>query len=176
MVTLRKLASLVGGKVVGAPDQVIHGVSDIKNGAPDTITFLFNSKHQDLINKTPASAIILSDAALLQGKSGIIVDNPRLAMAKVLKIFELKSDIETGTHPTAIIHESAKIGKNTNIGAFSIIRWWPLLWPLLPISNLSPFVNSIYILIVLFNRYPIIDKVFAPLGYAIRPHWSTPAR
>ena len=121
MVTLRKLASIVGGKVIGAPDQVIRGVSDIKNGAPDTITFLFNSKHQKLINKTRASAIIVSDAVILQEKSGIVVDNPRLAMVKVLKIFEPPNDIEAGIHPTTVIHKSARIGKNVNIGAFSVI-------------------------------------------------------
>ena len=121
MVTLRKIASIVGGKVIGAPDQVIHGVSDIKNGAPDTITFLFNSKHQELINQTAASAVIVSDSAILQDKSGIVVDNPRLAMAKVLKIFEPPNDIETGIHPTTVIHKSAKTGKNVNIGAFSVI-------------------------------------------------------
>ena len=121
MITLRKLASIVGGKVIGAPDQAIHGVSDINNSAPDTITFLFNSKHQELINKTSASAIIVSDAAILQNKNGIVVDNPRLAMAKVLKIFEPKNDIETGIHALAIVHKSAKIGKNVAIGAFSII-------------------------------------------------------
>ena len=121
MVTLRKLASIVGGKVIGAPEQIIRGVSDIKNGAPDTITFLFNSKHKELINQTSASAIIVSDAILLHNKSGIIVDNPRLAMAKVLKLFDPQIDTEKGIHTTAIIHKSAQIGKNVDIGAFSVI-------------------------------------------------------
>jgi len=121
LVTLRKLASIVGGEIIGAPDQVIRGASDIKNGAPNTITFLFNSKHKELINQTSASAIIVSDAAILQDKSGIVVANPRLAMAKVLKIFEPKNDIEIGIHTTAIIHKSATIGENVVIGAFSII-------------------------------------------------------
>ena len=94
MITLGKLASIVGGKVIGAPDQNILGVSDIKNGAPNTITFLFNPKQQELINQTSASAIIVSDASLLQDKNGIVVDNPRLAMAKVLKIFEPQNNIE----------------------------------------------------------------------------------
>lgn len=121
MITLRKLASIVGGKVIGAPDQIILGVTDIKDGAPDTITFLFNSKYQELVNQTSAPAIIVSDAALLNDKSGIVVDNPRLAMAKVLKIFEPKCDIEKGVHATAIIHKSAKIGNNITIGAFTVI-------------------------------------------------------
>lgn len=121
MVTLRKLASIVGGKVIGVPDQAIHGVSDIKDGAPDTVTFLFNPKHQELINRTSASAIIVSDAALLNDKNGIVVNNPRLAMAKVLKLFEPQIDREKGVHTTAIVHKSAKIGKDVSIGAFSII-------------------------------------------------------
>ena len=121
MITLRKLASIIGGKVIGAPDQIILGVSDIKDGAPNTLTFLFNPKHQELINQTSASAIIVSDAKLLDDKSGIVVDNPRLAMAKVLKIFESKNNIEKGIHATAIIHKSAKMGKNVNISAFSLI-------------------------------------------------------
>lgn len=121
MITLRKLASIIGGKVIGAPEQIISGVSDIKDGAPDTVTFLFNPKHQELINRTSASVIIVSDAALLNDKSGIVVDNPRLAMAKVLKLFEPPNNIEKGIHITAIIHKSAKIGNNVDIGAFSFI-------------------------------------------------------
>jgi len=122
LVTLRKLASIVGGKVIGAPDQIICGVSDIKNGAPGTITFLFNSKHQELINHTSASAIIVSDATILQSKNGIVVDNPRLAMVKVLEIFEPKNETEMGMHSTTIIHKSAKTGKSVNIGAFFCYR------------------------------------------------------
>lgn len=121
MITLRKLASIVGGKVIGAPDQAIHGVSDIKKGTPDTITFLFNPKHQDLIKQTSASAVIVADAALLNDKSGIVVENPRLAIVKVLKLFEPQNNIEKGIHATAIIHKSAKIGKDVSIGAFTVI-------------------------------------------------------
>ena len=121
MITLRKLASIIGGTVIGAPEQIILGVSDIKEGAPDTVTFLFNPKHQDLIKQTSASVIIVSDATLLNDKNGIVVDNPRLAMTKVLKLFEPQKDREKGIHATAIIHKSAQIGKNVDIGALSII-------------------------------------------------------
>lgn len=119
--TLRKLASIIGGEVIGVPEQVIRGVSDIKEGRLDTITFLFNPKHQKLINQTSASAIIVSDAGILNDKNGIVVDNPRLAMIKVLKLFEFPNNKEKGIHTTAIIHKSAIIGKNVSIGALSVI-------------------------------------------------------
>jgi len=121
LITLGKLASIVGGKVIGASDQIILGVSDIKDGAPNTVTFLFNPKHQELVNQTQASAIVVSDVTLLIDKSGIVVDNPRLAMAKVLEIFEPQDNIEKGIHATVVIPKSAKIGKNVNIGTFTVI-------------------------------------------------------
>ena len=119
--TLRKLASIIGGKVIGTPEKIVRGVSDIKEGVPDTVTFLFNPKYKELINQTSASAIIVSDAGILNNKSGIVVDNPRLAMVKVLKLFELPNNIEKDIHTTTIIHKSAKTGKNVSIGAFSVI-------------------------------------------------------
>jgi len=161
LVTLRKLASIVGGEIIGAPDQVIHGVSDIKNGAPNTITFLFNSKHKELINQTSASAIIVSDAAILQDKSGIVVANPRLAMAKVLSVFEPSNNIESGIHATAIVHKTAKIGKNVDIGAFSIIGKHTQIADSTTIHNNVSIGNDVVIgtNVVIFPQVAIYSRV-----------------
>jgi len=161
LVTLRKLAYIVGGEIIGAPDQVIHGVSDIKNGAPNTITFLFNSKHKELINQTSASAIIVSDAAILQDKSGIVVANPRLAMAKVLSVFEPSNNIESGIHATAIVHKTAKIGKNVDIGAFSIIGKHTQIADSTTIHNNVSIGNEVVIgtNVVIFPQVAIYSRV-----------------
>jgi len=121
LVTLRKIASIVKGKLIGAPGQLIHGVSDIRNGVPETITFLLNPKHTKLVEQTAASAVIVNDSTLLAGKNGIVVESPRLAMSKVLKIFESKDHQPIGIHPTAIVYESVKIGEKVCIGAMAMI-------------------------------------------------------
>jgi len=118
--TLHKLASIVGGKAIGAPELVISGVSDIQAGAPNTISFLFSPKNKDLILKNPAAAIVVADENLLNGRDGIVVDNPRLAMAKILDLFDTKNTPQ-GIHESVIIPESVKSGKNVNIGAFTVI-------------------------------------------------------
>ena len=120
MITLHKIAEIVGGKVIGAPDLNISGVSDINKGAPNTITFLFNPKQRDLISKTSASAVVVSDEQLLDGKNGVVVENPRYAMALVLELFE-KKPLISGVHPTAIIAESAQISDSARIGAYVVI-------------------------------------------------------
>lgn len=120
MITLHKLAEIVGGKVIGAPEKIIIGVSDIKQSAPDTITFLFNPKHKELLDTTKASAIVVSEETLLSKHNGIVVDNPRLAMAKILGVFEEKNS-NNGIHPTALIAESVTLGKNVNIGGHTVV-------------------------------------------------------
>ncbi len=174
MITLGKLASILDGKVIGTPDQVIRGVSELKIGTPETITFLYNPRQQELINHTMASAIIVSDADLLNGKSGIEVKNPRLAMVKILKIFE-KNDIEYGIHATAIIDKSAQIGNNVNIGAHSFVGKNTIITADTTIHNNVSIGNdvkigqnvSVYPQVVINSRVIIGNDVSIDMGSAI---------
>jgi len=144
LITLHKIAEIVGGKVIGAPDLKIVGASDIKEGAPNTITFLFNPKQKSLIKDTAASAVVVPDAKLLDGKDGIEVENPRLAMATILGLFEKKAKVN-GIHSTAIISESAKIGNNVQIGAYAVIGEHATVSNNVTIHNHSSIGNNVVI-------------------------------
>ena len=56
--TLKELAELVNGEIVGDAAVVITGVSGIKEACEGDITFLANPKYLPLVDKTRASAII----------------------------------------------------------------------------------------------------------------------
>jgi UDP-3-O-[3-hydroxymyristoyl] glucosamine N-acyltransferase len=144
LITLHKIAEIVGGKVIGAPDLNIVGVSDIKEGAPNTITFLFNPKQKALLDNTTASAVVVSEAKLLDGKNGIEVENPRLAMATILGLFEEKSEVK-GIHSTAIISESAKLGNNVQVGAYAVIGEHATVSNNVTIHNHSSIGNNVVI-------------------------------
>jgi len=120
--TLLDLAKLVNGKVIGDKTMIISGVSEIQNGKESTITFLGNSKYKKYLSSTKASAIIVDDNSLLNDKSGIVHNNPQLAIAKILGEFSPKIDKKTGISKTAYISPNAKIGKNITIGNFSVIE------------------------------------------------------
>ncbi len=121
MLTLKELAVFLEGTVVGDPKLNIEGVSTIKNGKPGTITFIVHQKYFKYVESTQASAIITSDSEILNDLNGIIVDNPNLAMVKVLDYFSPQYPSQKGIHKTAIIDPNAVLGKGVSIGPYTII-------------------------------------------------------
>ncbi len=113
----------VNGKVIGDPKISISGVSEIQNSISNTITFLGNPLYKKYLATTKAIAVLVKDAALLNGKNGIVVNNPQLAMAKTLELFFPNSKkIEKSIDRTAIISKNAVIGDNVKIDAGCVIQ------------------------------------------------------
>ena len=120
--TLSEIAQHLGEDVIGDSSCLIRGVSEIQDSEPDTITFLGNLLYHKYLNNTNAAAILVADASLLNGKNGIVVKNPQLAMAKVLALFNKVEKIDPIIHPKAVIAKNAHIGDQVNIDANVIIE------------------------------------------------------
>jgi len=120
--TLQEIADYLDGQLIGDPQIIIHGLSEIQNSIPETITFLGNMKYKKYINNTVASAIIVNDSELLKDKDGILIDNPQLAMAKLLSLFHPKNSSTPQIHETVIINTNVKIGQNCSIGPGVVIE------------------------------------------------------
>ena len=83
MKTLFDLAKLVNGEVVGDKTMIISGVSEIQNGRESTISFLGNPRYKKYLSSTKASAVIVDDRSFLNDKSGIVHNNPQLALSLI---------------------------------------------------------------------------------------------
>jgi UDP-3-O-[3-hydroxymyristoyl] glucosamine N-acyltransferase len=118
---LREVCELIGGELVGDGDIEIHGVAGIKEACEGEITFVANPRYSSQIDKTRASAIIVCKGTLSNGTPMIHVQNPYLAWAKVVEAFSIKNEEIKGIHPTAIIGENVKIGKDVSIQAYTFI-------------------------------------------------------
>ena len=122
--SVKEIAEIVNGTVVGtdALEEIITGVSGIKEAEKGEITFLANSRYEGYLATTKASAVIVGreyEAVVPMIK----VDNPYLAFLKVLTLFT-ESALERyprGIHSTAVIDESAVLGKDVSIGAYTVI-------------------------------------------------------
>ena len=120
--SLNEIAIFVDGDVYGDPDIKIFEVAEIQNAMDGSITFLGNKMYAKYLETTCASAMIVSDKNLLEGKNGILVDNPQLAIAKVLTMFFPEKPFSKKIHPMSIIDSSAKIGKDVTIEAGAVIE------------------------------------------------------
>jgi UDP-3-O-[3-hydroxymyristoyl] glucosamine N-acyltransferase len=79
-------------------------------------------KYAEFLYETNASAAIVSvdfvaEKELPDTLSLIRVENPRLAVGKILEVYHQYKNSSTGIHKTAVIEESASIGENVFIGA-----------------------------------------------------------
>jgi UDP-3-O-[3-hydroxymyristoyl] glucosamine N-acyltransferase len=120
--TLKEIAELVGGEVIGDDKVVITGVSGIKEAVSGDITFLANAKYLPFIDRTRASAIITSKDVKSAVKPIIRTENPSLAFTKIVSLaspIELKHP--KGIHPTVIMGKNVSLGKDVAIGPYAVI-------------------------------------------------------
>jgi len=120
--TLKEIAKLVDGKVIGDADILITGASGIREAHAGEITFLANSKYSALLDKTAASAIVTSADAQQTTKPIILTENPSLAFAKIISLFTP----DNAGHPqnidyTVVMGKNVSLGCDVAIGAYTVI-------------------------------------------------------
>jgi len=121
--TLSEIAKLVNGRLIGNGRARIRGINGIKEAQEGELSFLANSKYAALAKQSKASAILVSAEVKLPGKNLIVVDNPSIAFAQVInEVLDIKKYAREGIHPTAVIADDAKLGKNVAIGAYAVIE------------------------------------------------------
>ena len=120
--TLKEIAKIVDGEIIGDEKTVITGVCGIKEAKKGDLTFIANSRYLSLVKHTNASAIITSRDVKSAPLPIIRTDNPSIAFAKMVNLIapnEVKRP--KGIHPTAVIGEKVKIGRNVAIQAYAVI-------------------------------------------------------
>jgi UDP-3-O-[3-hydroxymyristoyl] glucosamine N-acyltransferase len=122
--TLKEIAEIIGGEVIGPADLEITGFSGIEEARPGDIAFLSNPKYAPFLEKTGASAVITSPQVSPPKRAALIrVENPSLAFTQVVQLFgENKARHPRGIHPAAAVSPGASLGKNVTVGAYAVIE------------------------------------------------------
>jgi UDP-3-O-[3-hydroxymyristoyl] glucosamine N-acyltransferase len=128
-VTVRQLAEIVQGRVLGDADLVIHNARPLAAARPGDITFLDADKHADQLHASAASAAVVPPSIPLNGKALIQVADPLMAFASIVRHLHGRPaepahgiDSRAAVHPTATIgpdpsiHPFAVVGANTTVG------------------------------------------------------------
>ena len=120
MASLKDLADLVGGQVVGDNMLEITGAAGIDDAQPGQITFAASARAVGAALASRATAVIVPANADEITKPGLKVANPRLAFAQILTLFNPRRPCRPGIHPSAVTGQGFK-GSNCEIGALTAL-------------------------------------------------------
>lgn len=120
-ISLARIAKVVAGKIKGDSKKNISGVAPFHEATQDDITFADNARLLKKINETDAGAVIVPLDFQLFSKNMILVDNPRVAFAKVLGLFYQPSKPDAGISSNACIGKNFVCGQDIAIGHFVVV-------------------------------------------------------
>lgn len=118
--TVKELAQILGGTVVGDENREISDVKGLAEAGSDDISFAVEP-YTEYLPQVHAGAVITEKEYPAGNNTLVLVENPRLAFSKLLELFHPRQSVEQGIHSTAVVDESAKIGENTAVMAYSVI-------------------------------------------------------
>ncbi|WP_047415007.1 UDP-3-O-(3-hydroxymyristoyl)glucosamine N-acyltransferase [Cellulophaga sp. Hel_I_12] len=119
--TILEINSVLNGEILGNTSHKISAPEQLEKAGVHNITFIGNRKYAKLWETSKATAAVIDEKIELEPGDGrvlIKVKNADLAMAQILELFDPGlPTFEQEMHRTAVVHETAKIGKGVKIGA-----------------------------------------------------------
>ncbi|WP_299116980.1 UDP-3-O-(3-hydroxymyristoyl)glucosamine N-acyltransferase [uncultured Winogradskyella sp.] len=122
--TAEQIAGILEGTVIGDSNVEVSTLSKIEEGTEGSLTFLANPKYKPFIYSTKASiTIVNSDFEPEEDLSTTLikVEDAYKAFTKLLEYYNQIKLNKSGIENPSYISESAKIGENIYVGAFSYI-------------------------------------------------------
>src|SRR4051812_37310020 len=121
MRTASEIAQLLEAQIVGDPATPLKGFAPADRAQPGDLTFAENESYFTRAEQSSASAIIVDGPFTSASKVLIRVPNARVAFAKVLPLFFPEPIFPPGSHPTAIIPQTARVDPTAHIGPYCVL-------------------------------------------------------
>ena len=119
---LSDIAIALNARIENAsPETEITSVAGIEQAGPGQLTFVSNPKYNAAAKTTKASAVIVAEDFPAISTGMLRSKNPYLAWAKAIELFYQPPRYAPGIHPTAVVHPTAKLGKNAHVGPYVVI-------------------------------------------------------
>ena len=106
--SLKEIALLVNGSVIGDDSVVISTLSPIDHIAPNALIFAEGADNLKRAEQSIAAAVLVAQAEPMINKPVIQVSNPFLAFIQLLDYFYPAQAASRTIHPTAVIDPSAQ--------------------------------------------------------------------
>ena len=123
--SLAELSKLTKADLIGDPELLISSVDNLESASEKDASFLANPKYNEAMKQSNAGVICIDRKTdPIQGKNFLVSDNPSGAfqlIAEAVLVSTPQKSAFTGIHPTAVVHETAKIAEGTTIGPHAVV-------------------------------------------------------
>jgi UDP-3-O-[3-hydroxymyristoyl] glucosamine N-acyltransferase len=121
-VTVRQLAELVDGQVLGDADLLIHAARPVKEARTGEITFIEDDKHAPQLHDSAASAAVVAPSIIPNGKTLIRVKDPLTAFVAIVRHLHGRAEPPPhGIDSKASVHPSATIGAEPSLLPYAVV-------------------------------------------------------
>lgn len=125
---LAELARILNARLEISPENPeaatvdVTGVAGIEEASAGEVTFVANPKYAPLARTTKAAAVLVTEDFPAIASATLRTANPYLAFARAIGIFYQPPAYPAGIHPTAIIHPTARLGRDCHVGAYAVVE------------------------------------------------------
>jgi UDP-3-O-[3-hydroxymyristoyl] glucosamine N-acyltransferase len=115
----QEIADFLGGELCGDGNVEISGVASLHNASEGELAFVENGATE--VSSKASCVLVPGDFSHTLGAASIKVSNPKLAFARVAAVLHPPKERPGQIHHSAVISESAQLGSDVFIGAFSCV-------------------------------------------------------
>lgn len=112
---IKEIAHILNGSFIGDGEVVIERLSPIDEAGTGDLTFIANPQYRRQMQTTRADAILVSPGTECQGKNLIIVEDPYVALGRLLEIFYREESPSPGISSRAFTEEGAYISPEATV-------------------------------------------------------------
>ena len=122
--TASQIAGFINGRIIGDENAAITGVSPIESGDDGHLSFVAQERFAEFIETSKCSVLIVSEKLLTKDhytKTIIAVDDAYLSFQILMNLYTEMQSRNSGIEEGAVFHETAKVGENVYVGAFTCV-------------------------------------------------------
>src|SRR5487761_1030643 len=116
------LAEYLRAEVRGDLSREIAGVASPEYAGAEDLIYVEAAKHIARAEASAAGCALLREGMKLEGKTLLVVANPKFAFAKAAAWLLEPEPIARGVHPTAVIDASAKLAADASVGPYAVVE------------------------------------------------------
>lgn len=122
--TASQIAGFINGKIIGDGNTLITGVSPIEQGEEGHLSFIAQNRFTHFLDSTKCSVLIVSEKLLTKEHylpTIIAVEDAYLSFQVLMNLYQEMQERRTGIEEGSFFHETANVGEDVYVGAFSYI-------------------------------------------------------